>query len=147
MLKKLGAHPWRTRVDGPRPACPRLHGPQKASTFGVWVFEFQAQRNPLPKVLVHAATYALRSKPRSRKRKNNDQRNALCTSCTAQPQTITNSDKRVTSVGKPGNRPSWHGASAACRCAPRLTAQTDRTCTIPLRTQLGPTVAQSSNLS
>ena len=61
-------------------------------------------------------TYALRSKPGSLSWKNNDQRNALCTSCAAQPPTITNSAKWKTSVGKPGDRPSWHGVSAARTC-------------------------------
>ena len=49
-------------------------------------------------------------------------------------------------------RQTHHGSARrqrapAARCAPRLTAQTDRACTIPLRIQHGPTVAQSSNLS
>ena len=59
-------------------------------------------------------TCALRSKPGPLDWKNSGQRNALCTSCAAQPRTITNSVKRKTSVGRPGDRQSWHGASAAC---------------------------------
>ena len=61
-------------------------------------------------------TCALQSKPGSLTWRNSDQRNALCTSRAAQLPTITNTDKRKTSVGKPGDGPSWHGPSAACTC-------------------------------
>ena len=100
---------------------------REATCFGVslWVSEFQAQRSPLQEVLVCAGNNvavrfdcdcALRSNPRSRNWKNSDQRNALCTSCAAHPPTITSLVKRKTSVGKPGDRPPWLSALAACTC-------------------------------
>ena len=130
MSKKLGARSWRTRAGDPRP-------PQSATS---WSTEsanhragsdlslaclFQAHRNPLPEVLVHDGNsvaerpdcdICIAEQARSLNGKDSHQRNALCTPCAAQPPTITNSVKRKTSVGKPGDRPSWHGASAACTC-------------------------------
>ena len=56
MSKKLGARPWRTRVEGSRAVGKR----QLKSIAGsdvlwrLWVSEFQAQRNPPPEVLIYA---------------------------------------------------------------------------------------------
>ena len=106
----------------------------------------------MPETLLRSestVTYALRSKPGSLNWRNSDQRDALCTSCAAQPS-ITNSVKRNMSVGKPGDRPSRHGASAACTCR-QMRSKADSAnrsnCTIPVRTPHGPIVVQSSNLS
>ena len=106
----------------------------------LWVFEFQAQRNPLLEVLENAG--------------NTVAERLDCDTRIAEQARVSELDEfsQVEDVFSQ----AWRQAIRARRVGstdlppdalPRLTAQTDRTCSIPLRTEHGPTVAQSPNLS
>ena len=125
------------------------------------VSAFQAQRNPLPEVMEIRCNHCCgetrlrhmhcgaRQGLQIGRTTTNEMRCANHVRRNRRRSRIQSSGRRLQAC-KPGDRPSWHGASAACTCH-QMRSKPDSANRSnlhdSLRTQHGPTVAQSSNLS